>query len=127
MEETLDKMQNVVDETISKIDDILRARNKYEAVIILKPYHIKGDKKINVDIDYIVDKLKTQMSNFCNILEVEKNGEKNLVYSVKGYETGYYLLIYFNGTKSLEDVNRIEKIFRNEDYVLKFITVRMED
>lgn len=125
--ETLDEMQNIVGETISKFDEILRGKIKYQAIIILKPYVLKGNKKINTDIDYLIDKIQIQMANFCNVLKTEKVGEKELAYSVQNYNKGYYLSIDFNGTKSLEDVNRIEKIFRNEDYVLKFITVRIED
>lgn len=60
-----------------------------------------------------------------NIIKIKHLGMKRLAYDVKGNAEGYYIDIYFKQTP--DKIIEIERIFRNNDNVLKFICMRINE
>lgn len=90
----------------------MNLKNNYESVVI-----------INEKVD--VEKIKEDISNIIeNIYSVEDFGIRKLVYSVKGNKNGHYLSFKFLGDKN-ETNAELEKYYRNNDNVLKYITVKI--
>lgn len=94
--------------------------NKFENVIIMIPdIEEKEIKRIKEDYKKILN----------DKLEFEELGIKNLAYAIirndKKYKTGYYMITRFNAT--YEDVNSLETYIRENDNIIKFITIRNEE
>lgn len=60
-----------------------------------------------------------------NIMAVDKWGIKTLAYPIKKEETGYFVYTVFSGNGA--GVDEMERIFRIDDNVLKYMTVRLDD
>lgn len=52
-------------------------------------------------------------------------GLKNLAYEIRGEKQGYYYITYFKGTE--EQASKINLKLKNNDNVIKFITIRNEE
>ena len=52
-------------------------------------------------------------------------GEKQLAYEIKSNKTGYYVIFTWQGT--IEQLQELERLFRIDDNVLKFISVKNID
>lgn len=50
-------------------------------------------------------------------------GLKRLAYPVKGEETGYYFVTYFEGT--VDNVFELERQFKLDENIIKWVTVRI--
>ena len=89
--------------------------NIYETIIILNP-----ETKTRF---IFKTNLLAKVQSFSKTKKVKLNdiGIKNLAYEIKGCKTGYYLQMIWQGT--CENVAEIEKLFRTDDNVIKFITV----
>ncbi len=85
--------------------------SKYESIMILNP------KVEDKDIEKITD----EIAKLVKVTHTDILGLKKLAYEVKGNTEGYYIDTYFNGTS--EDVTTLEKYYREEDLVIKFITI----
>lgn len=88
---------------------------KYEGVIILKNDFRNEEKK------EILDKCKTMMKK----LKVEEKGLKKLAYTIKGNERGYFIYFYFEQKE--ENIAEIQRYFRINETIIKFIIVRKDD
>ena len=91
--------------------------NKYESIIIVNPElkHI-GDIKekiLNIVGEFYVDSF-------------EDMGNKKLAYKIQEAETGHYIKIEFYA-KDYEVINELEKYFRINDDVLKYITIKIKE
>lgn len=85
---------------------------RYEGIIILQPkVTVENVERIMDEITHIVGELE----------ETNLLGIKKLAYEVKGNKEGYYINFYFNTEK--ENVVELEKYYREEDNVIKFITI----
>lgn len=92
---------------------------KYESVIIINPN--LGDK---------TKETVTKYESFINkeggeVEKVEDMGLKNLAYEIKKNTKGYYVIYYFEANEKL--VAKLERQYRIDDNVMKFITIRTED
>ena len=58
------------------------------------------------------------------LLKTDKWGRKKLAYEVQKFSEGYYTLFEMNAGPSL--VAELERRFRNNDSVIKFMSVRMD-
>ena len=94
-------------------------KNKYESVIIIRGTLTETDYKKVLDI--IVEKIK----NIVEIKKIEEIGKKRLAYEVNKEKDGYYIVFEFE-TKS-EEIRELERLYRINDDILKFITVKLED
>ena len=93
--------------------------NKYESVIIINP---------SVD----EEGMKTWMQKFTDIINnegkvesVDELGKKRLAYEIKKNKEGYYVIFNFEAKPEL--IAELERNYRIEDSVMKFISVRKED
>lgn len=91
--------------------------NKYESIIILRPDYKEESKQ------EIIDKCKTLMKN---IDEIEDIGIKKLAYEIKGNKEGYYI-IFKDFEQTAEGIAEIERYYRLNETIIKFIVVRKDD
>jgi small subunit ribosomal protein S6 len=59
------------------------------------------------------------------LLKTEKWGRKKLAYEVQKFSEGYYTLFELNAGPAL--IAELERRFRNNDSVIKFLSVRMDE
>ena len=86
--------------------------NRYESIIITKPT-ITEEEKISI--------LKN-VEEIVGVTEVIDIGIKKLAYEVKKHKEGYYIEFCINAEK--EQITELEKYYRMEDLILKFMNVR---
>lgn len=93
--------------------------NKYESVIIVNP-NIEEE-----DLETIIKNVKELINQDGEFKEIDKIGLKKLAYEIKGNKEGYYIVFYFNA--NFGHIANIEKYYRNEEKIMKFIVVRMDE
>ena len=59
------------------------------------------------------------------LLKTDKWGRKKLAYEVQKFSEGYYTLFEMNAGPNL--IAELERRFRNNDAVIKFLSVRMDE
>ena len=59
------------------------------------------------------------------LLKTEKWGRKKLAYEVQKFSEGYYTLFEMNAGPNL--IAELERRFRNNDAVIKYLSVRMDE
>lgn len=93
---------------------------KYENVVIINP---KLEEK---EIKETIEKYKNMIQGFSGKEpKVEEIGEKKLAYEIKKHDTGYYAI--FNFYSQPEDIAELERNYRIDDNIMKFIVVRMDE
>ena len=93
--------------------------NKYESIIIINP---------SVDeegIKSLIKKFTDIINNEGKVESVEELGKKRLAYEIKKNKEGFYVILNFEAKPEL--IAELERNYRIEDDVMKFITVRKED
>lgn len=94
--------------------------NKYESVVIIKP-KLKEENR-----NQTIEKFKNIMEGFSDKeVGIEKIGEKKLAYEIQKNKTGYYVL--FNFYAKPENIQELERNYRIDDDIMKFIVVRLEE
>ena len=92
---------------------------RYETIVIIDP-KLSNEQRLP-----IFEKLKdliVQQGGFLVI--VDEWGDKRLAYEIKKRSHGYYVRLDFCGTGAL--VNEIERFFRIDDRILKYMTVLLD-
>lgn len=93
---------------------------RYESVIIINAQ--LEDKEIKDTIS----KYKDLMQSFSNKEpEVDDIGKRKLAYEVKKQDTGYYVVFKFAAQP--ENISELERQYRIDDNVLKFMTVKQDE
>jgi small subunit ribosomal protein S6 len=59
------------------------------------------------------------------LLKTDKWGRKKLAYEIQKFSEGYYTLFEMNAGSNL--IAELERRFRNNDSVIKFLSVRMDE
>jgi small subunit ribosomal protein S6 len=90
---------------------------RYETIFILRPS--AGEEEIN---RIIGNTTQIIIGDQGSIIELNRWGMKKLAYLIKKESLGYYVFCDFAGTP--EAVAEIERKFRIEDLVLKYMTVK---
>lgn len=93
--------------------------NKYESVIIVNPTINKEKEK------EIENKYSKLMNKNGKLESFENLGTKKLAYEIQKHKEGIYMQFYFK-SKS-EFIAELERQYRIDDDVIKFITIRVED
>ena len=124
-----DKDMDIIDKTLV-IEENIRLKNeiknmeekymnKYESVIIIKPTLTDDETKDTIN------KYKENFEKLSNQpVKVEDMGKKKLAYEIQGNKEGHYAVYTFFGKN--EDISDIERNYRIDDNVMKFITVKMD-
>ena len=92
--------------------------NKYESVIIINP-SIEEQA-----IKDLIKKFSDLINNNGKVESVEERGTQKLAYPIKKKEEGYYEIINFEAKP--DSIDELERNYRIEDNVMKFIVVRKE-
>lgn len=92
--------------------------NKYESVIIVKP---TIDEKKEKEIE---DKYSKLFKENGTLITVENLGKKKLAYEIQKHKEGIYFRFEFES--NFEFISELERQYRSDDDVMKFITVREE-
>lgn len=91
----------------------------YETVIIINGSYTEKEYQ------EALDKVKNYMKDLIEIKKVEEMGLRKLAYEIKKQKTGYYTIVEFKSVE--ENIKELERFYRINDDVLKFIVVRKED
>lgn len=93
---------------------------RYETIFIARP-NVSED-----DIEAVVSKTTAIIEgDGGTIIRIDKWGLKKLAYLIKKESQGYYVYFDFAGIPA--SVAEIERIFRIDDRVLKYLTVKLAD
>ncbi|MGL1931505.1 MAG: 30S ribosomal protein S6 [Desulfotalea sp.] len=93
---------------------------RYETIFILHP--TSGEEQITSTIE-MVSSIITESAG--TIIKLDKWGMKKLAYFIKKESQGYYVYCDYAGTPAA--VAEIERRFRIEELVMKFMTVKLND
>lgn len=93
--------------------------NKYESVIIINP---------SVDdegIKALIKKFTDIINNEGKVESAEELGKRRLAYEIMKNKEGFYVVFNFEAKPEL--IAELERNYRIDDSVMKFITVKKED
>ena len=93
--------------------------NKYESVIIIKPSVDEEGMKA------IIQKFTDIINNDGKVESVEEMGKKRLAYEIMKNTEGFYVVYHFEAKPEL--IAELERNYRIDDNVMKFITIKKED
>jgi len=80
---------------------------------------------IEEEITSLIERIQTIITDRKGVIaKVDKWGKRHLAYEIKKQRDGYYFLIDFVGDGAI--VNEIERNYKIDDRVLKFMTVKKE-
>lgn len=86
---------------------------KYESLCIFK-------EKTEIEV---YEKFSARIHEILNSIKMDYRGVKTLAYEIKGNKKGYYVLLNFTATE--KQVAKLEKYYKLNDDILKFITVEL--
>jgi len=93
---------------------------RYETIAILKPSLGEDDLKS------IIDRSTGIIEGFeGTIIKLDRWGLKKLAYSIGKEQQGHYLYMQYAGVPAA--VSEMERIYRIDDRVMKFLTVKLQD
>ena len=93
---------------------------RYETIFIVRPNVAEND------IEAITSKaVSTIEGDGGTIFRINNWGLKKLAYLIKKESQGYYVYVDYAGVPA--SVAEIERIFRIDDRILKYLTVKLED
>ena len=92
---------------------------KYETISIIRP-NVSEDVIAAIS-DKTADIIKDAGGE---ILKVDNWGLKQLAYPIKKEPTGYYVYTVFSGNGA--GINEMERIFKIDDNVLKYMTIKLD-
>ncbi len=93
--------------------------NEYESVIIIKPNLEEGE------IEGIITEITDLINQNGKVIAVDKKGIKKLAYEINKCKEGYFITFDFE-VKS-EFVVELERNYRINENIIKFITVKHDD
>lgn len=93
--------------------------NNYESVIIIKPNLDEGE------IEGIITEITDLINQNGEVTKVEKMGVRKLAYEISKCKEGHYVVIYFEADPSI--ISELERNYRINENIIKFITVRKDD
>ena len=93
----------------------------YESIFILRSS--LGDE----EAEAVIEKMKSVLTKHgATIVKAENWGKKKLAYEIKHDRRGTYILLQFESAQE-NIVSELERLYRLEDSVIKFLTVRVEE
>lgn len=93
---------------------------RYETIFIV-PVDLSND-----ELAGLIERYKTIITDMKGtVIKIEKWGQRKLAYEIKKQTKGYYILIDFTAVSAV--VTELERKFKIDDRILKFITVKRAD
>ncbi|MDI6776996.1 MAG: 30S ribosomal protein S6 [Syntrophales bacterium] len=93
---------------------------RYETIFIVQ-VDLPDDEIVGV-----IERYRTIITDMKGIVvKIERWGQRKLAYVIKKQAKGYYIFIDFVGVSAV--VTELERNFKIDDRILKFITVKKED
>ena len=93
---------------------------RYETIVILRPSLGEADTQA------VIDRATGIIESFeGSIIKIDKWGLKKLAYLIKKESQGFYVHILYAGLPA--GVDEMERVFRIDDNVMKFLTVKLQD
>lgn len=93
---------------------------RYETIAILKPSLGEDDLKA------VIDRSTGIIEGFGgSIVKLDRWGLKKLAYLIGKEQQGFYLYIQYAGVPAA--VSELERIYRIDDRVMKFLTVKLQE
>lgn len=93
--------------------------NEYESVIIIKPNLDEGE------IEGIITEITDLINKDGEVTKVDKMGVKTLAYEIEKNKEGYYIIFYFEAKADV--IFELERNYRINENIIKFITVKIDD
>lgn len=93
---------------------------QYETTFVIDPT-LPGDEAKQVAKMYL-DHLK---NSGCEIVHVTEWGIRPLAYPIKKRSTGVYYIVEYKA-QSYEAIGKMEISFRRDEYILRFLTVKLD-
>lgn len=93
---------------------------RYETIAILKPSLSEDDLKA------VIDRTTGIIEGFQGFtIKLDRWGLKKLAYRIGKEQQGFYVYIQYAGVPAA--VSELERIFRIDDRVIKFLTVKLQE
>ena len=93
----------------------------YESIFILRA------SLTDEEASAVMDKMQKALEKLeSTIVKAENWGKKKLAYEIDHERRGAYVLLQFESAQG-NVVSELERLYRLEDSVIKFLTVRVED
>ncbi len=92
--------------------------NKYETIFLMKKDLTEEQR------NKVVDTIKNYLNGNGKITNTEELGKKKLAYEIRKYNEAYYYAIEFNA--KAEAIRELERMYRINDDILKFIVIRKD-
>jgi len=91
---------------------------EYESVIIVRPEVVENEKKL----EELKNKYVNLINNNGKVTNYENLGIKMLAYEIQKQKTGLYIVINFESKRDF--IAELERNYRIDDNVMKFIVVK---
>jgi len=102
-----------------EVHEEVRCMQLYESIFIVRP------SLTDEDTNKIIERMKGVVEKSgASILKTENWGRKKLAYEVKRERKGTFVYLYFRSEGSV--ISELERSYRLEDSVIKFLTVRLD-
>ena len=93
----------------------------YESIFILR------SSLADEEAEAVIEKMKNALTKHeATIVKADNWGKKKLAYEIKHDRRGTYILLQFESANE-NVVSELERLYRLEDSVIKFLTVRVEE
>ena len=93
----------------------------YESIFILR------SSLADEEAEAVIEKMKSALTKHgATIVKADNWGKKKLAYEIKHDRRGTYILLQFESAQE-NVVRELERLYRLEDSVIKFLTVRVEE
>jgi small subunit ribosomal protein S6 len=93
---------------------------RYETIVILKPSLGEAENQA------IIDRATGTIEEFeGSIVKIDKWGLRKTAYPIMKETQGYYVYIQYAGQPAA--VDEMERVFRIDDKVMKYLTVKLQD
>lgn len=93
--------------------------NNYETTFLMKD-NITEEQRNN-----IVKNIKQYLTENASVTDEKNIGKRKLAYEIRKYQYAYYYVIQFTGKADI--ISELERKYRLNDDVLKFITVKIDN
>ena len=92
----------------------------YEVVFVAAP------TLSNEELEAFISHIQTVVDGKSGkVIKVDNWGKKSLAYKIKKYRDGYYVVLSLEGDGAM--IAELERRFRVTDYVIRFISVRIDE